>query len=135
MSSFCGGESLRARTAVPAGHKIALVSIDAGESIRKLGHTIGVATAPIRAGEHVHVHNLAVPPVRGAAASLPAEARPPWRSGVEITRESFLGYRRHDGRVGTRNYIGILPSVNCAATVARLAATRGCTASCRRSLV
>jgi altronate hydrolase len=121
--AFCGDESLRARTAVPAGHKIALVDIGAGDGIRKLGHTIGVATIPIRAGEHVHVHNLAVPPARGGAASLPTEARPPWHAGVEITRESFLGFRRHDGRVGTRNYIGILPSVNCAATVARLAAT------------
>jgi altronate hydrolase len=121
--AFCGGEAIRARTAVPAGHKIARVRIDAGESIRKLGHTIGVATVPIGAGEHVHVHNLAVPPVRRAAASLPTQARPPWHSGVETARQSFLGYPRHDGRVGTRNYIGILPSVNCAATVARLAAT------------
>jgi altronate hydrolase len=118
-----GGESLRVRTAVPAGHKIALVDIEIGDSIRKLGHTIGVATAPIGAGEHVHVHNLAVPPARRAVGSSAPEARPPWDPGVEITREFFLGYRRPDGRVGTRNYIGILPSVNCAATVARLAAS------------
>ncbi len=121
--AFCGRRSLSATTAVPAGHKIALVDVDPGESIRKLGHTIGVATAPIGAGEHVHVHNLAVPAAQRAAAPSPREARPPWRSGAEITRQSFLGYLRHDGRVGTRNYIGILPSVNCAATVARLAAT------------
>jgi altronate hydrolase len=118
-----GGEPLRVRTAVPAGHKIALVDINPGDSIHKLGHTIGVATTPIGAGEHVHVHNVAVPPARRAAGTSPTEAPPPWQSDVESTREFFLGYRRHDGRVGTRNYIGILPSVNCAATVARLAAT------------
>src|SRR5256885_152222 len=51
------------------------------------------------------------------------ETRGAWRPGVEAALTSFLGYVRPNGCVGTRNYIGILPSVNCAATVARLAAT------------
>src|SRR6266849_10483639 len=118
-----GGTSLNVRTAVPARHKIALVDMDAGDTIRKLGHTIGVATTGIAAGEHVHVHNLAVPPARRAAASQRGETRGAWRPGVEAALTSFLGYVRPNGCVGTRNYIGILPSVNCAATVARLAAT------------
>src|SRR5260370_3690526 len=118
-----GGTSLNVRTAVPARHKIALVDIDAGDTIRKLGHTIGIATTGIATGEHVHVHNLAVPPVQRAAASPPGETRGAWHPGVEAALTSFLGYVRPDGRVGTRNYIGILPSVNCAATVPRLAAT------------
>jgi altronate hydrolase len=117
------GESLEVRTEVPARHKMALVDIEAGESIQKLGHSIGVATTRIAAGEHVHVHNLAVPPAQRAAAASSTEAKGPWHPGVEAARSSFLGYRRPDGRAGTRNYIGILPSVNCAATVARLAAT------------
>src|ERR1700747_1489842 len=66
-----GSTSLNVRTAVPARHKIALVGIDAGETVRKLGHTIGVATTAIAAGEHVHVHNLAVPPALRAAAAGP----------------------------------------------------------------
>src|SRR6266481_1485318 len=103
-----GGTSLNVRTAVPARHKIALVDINAGDSIRKLGHTIGIATTGIAAGEHVHVHNLAVPPARRAAASRRAETRRAWHPGVEAALESFLGYVRPDGRVGTRNYIGIL---------------------------
>src|SRR5882757_3726495 len=73
-----GGTSLNVRTAVPARHKIALVDINAGDSIRKLGHTIGIATTAIAAGEHVHVHNLAVPPVQRRATSASEKARGAW---------------------------------------------------------
>jgi arabinonate dehydratase len=118
-----GGTSLNVRTSVPVRHKIALVEIGVGETVRKLGHTIGIATTGIAAGEHVHVHNLAVPPTQRAAASRAGSGRDAWRPGVETELTSFLGYVRANGSVGTRNYIGILPSVNCAATVARLAAT------------
>src|SRR5882724_1684679 len=69
-----GGTSLSVRTAVPARHKIALVDIDAGETVRKLGHTIGIATSRIAAGEHVHVHNLAVPPKTRAAVLATTKA-------------------------------------------------------------
>jgi altronate hydrolase len=120
---YGSSRSLSVRTAVPARHKIALVDIGAGETVRKLGHTIGIATTEIAAGEHVHVHNLAVPPAQRAAAARPGGAREVWRPGVDSALTSFLGYVRSNGSVGTRNYIGILPTVNCAATVARLAAT------------
>src|SRR5216683_5499239 len=70
-----GGTSLNVRTAVPERHKIALVDIDAGDAIRKLGHTIGIATTGISAGEHVHVHNLAVPSAQRAAESPPENTR------------------------------------------------------------
>ncbi|MFL5955790.1 MAG: UxaA family hydrolase [Gaiellaceae bacterium] len=117
-----GSTSLNVRTAVPARHKIALVDVEPGGTIRKLGHPIGIATTAIAAGEHVHVHNLAIPPAQRAAASPPKKTQGSWHPGVEAALTSFLGYVRPGGRVGTRNYIGILPSVNCAATVARLAA-------------
>src|ERR1700756_2388372 len=55
-----GDASLEVLTPVPARHKIALADIESGHSVRKLGHSIGVATTAISAGEHVHVHNLAV---------------------------------------------------------------------------
>jgi hypothetical protein len=106
-----GGETLDVLTPVPARHKIALVDIDTGETVRKLGHAIGIATSRIAAGEHVHVHNLAVPPKTRAATVATTTVRDPWHSGVEVELTSFLGFRRRDGRVGTRNYIGILPSV------------------------
>jgi altronate hydrolase len=108
---------------IPAGHKVALVDLARGDWVFKLGHRIGEATAPIEAGEHVHSHNLGVRgdrPVAGEVGRLDDAGA--WRPPVVPTLNHFFGYRRQDGRVATRNYIGILPSVNCAATVARLAA-------------
>src|SRR5258707_2053041 len=76
-----GGTSLNVRTAVPDRHKIALVDIDAGDTIRKLGHTIGIATTGIVAGGNVHVHNLCAPPAQPAAASAPESGRRAWGPG------------------------------------------------------
>lgn len=104
---------------IPKGHKIALRAVAAGQPVRKYGHPIGRASADIAAGAHVHSHNLATalsgeegyqPPAE-YAASLPPVAGP-----------SFQGYRRADGRVGTRNEIWILCTVGCVAhTVRRIA--------------
>ncbi|MEI9988743.1 MAG: altronate dehydratase family protein [Rhizomicrobium sp.] len=105
-------ENVTAREAIPSGHKIATRAIPAGAAVRKYGQVIGVATADIAAGAHAHVHNLAMSGLRAAAQTAPA-----WQRG-EPPR-GFMGYRRQDGRVGVRNYIGVLTSVNCSATVAR----------------
>jgi altronate hydrolase len=107
---------------VPAGHKVALTDIEVGRPIVKYGAVIGYATAPITPGSHVHVHNLAV---RGTASPNRGDVRRTavgWTPPAAPTRDHFLGYRRPDGAVATRNYIGILPSVNCAATVSRMIA-------------
>ncbi len=104
---------------VPAGHKVARRDLPAGALVHKYGQVIGVTTAPVRAGEHVHVHNLGMPGERLRAAAPPA-VRP--AAGGEP--RTFQGYRRADGRVGTRNMVGILTSVNCSATVARQIARR-----------
>ncbi len=111
-------QGVRLRETVPAGHKIALRDIAAGETILKYGQIIGVAIADIAAGAHVHVHNLGM----GAhkqdhAFGAGAEALPAPESAAE-----FMGFHRPSGRVGTRNYIGILTSVNCAGSVARFIA-------------
>jgi altronate hydrolase len=118
-----GQGRLGVRATIPAGHKVALVDLAPGDWVFKLGHRIGEATASIEAGEHVHNHNLGVRRDRPAAeeGGRPNDAGA-WRPPVASKHDHFLGYRRPDGRVATRNYIGILPSVNCAATVARLAA-------------
>jgi altronate hydrolase len=112
--------ALDARENVPAGHKLALRDLDAGAPLRKYGAVIGRATRPIAAGEHVHVHNLETLLTGVEAygfAPAPAVALP--RDAV--TR--FEGYRRPDGRVGTRNEIWILPTVGCVArTAERIAA-------------
>ena len=97
---------------VPFGHKVAVAPIAPGEAVRKYGQVIGVATQPVPVGAHVHVHNLVMSDQR-ADAEVPDF----WRRNEES--RSFRGYRRKDGRAGVRNYIGVLTSVNCSATVAR----------------
>ncbi|HEY4943239.1 MAG TPA: altronate dehydratase family protein [Rhizomicrobium sp.] len=107
------GEGIVALDSIPMGHKIATSRIARGEIVRKYGQVIGVATCDIAPGAHVHVHNIAMSAERaGAAHQVNAWAR------SEAPR-SFQGYRRKDGRAGVRNYIGVLTSVNCSATVAR----------------
>ncbi len=103
--------------AIPAGHKLALRPLPPGAPVRKLGVAIGVATAPIAPGALVHVHNCTFAPQ--LAADQPFAAPRP-RGGLSDTPPpAFPGYRRSDGRVGTRNSIAILTSVNCSATVAQ----------------
>lgn len=104
-----------ARDAIPAGHKIAVRDVPAGAPVRKYGQVIGEAARDIAGGEHVHVHNLRVG-TGDRAAEIGVDLRPAPPVAAPAT---FQGYRRADGRVGTRNYIGVLTSVNCSATVAR----------------
>jgi altronate hydrolase len=107
---------VRAKTLVPKGHKIALQHIAAGEKIRKFGSTIGEASAAIGAGEHVHVHNLAFRPSVASRSMDVARRKVPAVSAGDTT---FMGYVRPDGRVGTRNMLIVLSTVNCSATVAK----------------
>ncbi len=102
---------------VPAGHKVATRAIAAGEAVRKYDQIIGFATEAIEPGAHVHVHNVEMRDFERDTAACSA-ARPTAFFN-EAERAAFQGFRRVNGRVGTRNYIGILTSVNCSATVAR----------------
>ncbi|MES3003862.1 MAG: altronate dehydratase family protein [Pseudomonadota bacterium] len=106
---------VRVRAQVPAGHKIAASRIAQGERVRKYDTVIGVASRDIEAGDYVHTHNLALvefdrDPAFGQDVQ-PVDYVP------EEERARFMGFVREDGRVGTRNFIGILSSVNCSATV------------------
>lgn len=103
--------------AVPAGHKVAVRDIAAGAPIRKFGQIIGWATEAIPAGMHVHVHNCAMGD-HDRAAAIGVDYRP-MVPVAEAERAHFLGYRRADGRAGTRNMIALCATVNCAATVVR----------------
>ena len=106
---------LRTRAQVPAGHKIAARRIAAGERVRKFNVVIGAATRDIEPGEHVHGHNLAlVDEYRDPGF---CEDVRPVAFVPEAERAQFMGYLREDGRVGTRNFIGLHSSVNCSATV------------------
>jgi altronate hydrolase len=118
------GQALDVREAVPFGHKIALRALAEGETVRKFGWPIGRLTAPVKAGEHVHVRNLAtlLSGVEGyvyrPVSDEPAEP-------TAAISPGFLGYRRADGRVGTRNEVWILPTVGCVGRTAQKIAALG----------
>ena len=104
---------------IPSGHKLALRDLAAGEPVRKYGQVIGQASRFIPAGAHVHSHNLMV----GGRPHTPSPSRPVGLVAPVARpcpgKATFEGYRRADGQVGTRNVIGIIASVNCAATAVR----------------
>ena len=107
-----------AKSDIPKGHKIAIRSISKGEAIFKYGQIIGRSQTDICAGEHVHTHNLEFSDHKsGYEFSTETQNK----SNVKVDVE-FLGYHRNDGTVGTRNYIGILTSVNCSGSVAKFVA-------------
>ena len=101
---------------IPVGHKMALETIEEGAPVLKYGQAIGVAIRRIEPGEHVHSHNLAAGERIGLPVGAAHPAIPPASSP---TADVFRGYLRANGRVGTRNAIGIIASVNCSATVVR----------------
>ena len=111
------GEGVSTAGHVPAGHKIATRAIAKGEPVRKYNQIIGFASADIAPGSHVHTHNVEVHAFERDHA-IGTEAKPTAMI-PEAERATFQGYRRADGRAATRNYIAILTSVNCSATVAR----------------
>lgn len=113
-------ENTHTRALIPSGHKLATVAIPAGSEIRKYAQLIGYAATEISAGDHVHTHNVEF---RNTAADYQfSNDLRPVVAVPEDARDSFMGYRRENGRVGTRNYIAIITSVNCSATAARMIA-------------
>lgn len=112
---------IQVRAQVQAGHKIAARLIKKDERIIKLNTVIGAATRDINAGEHVHSHNIEmVDDQRIHEFSVDAEAV---EYVPEDERAKFMGIVRPDGSVATRNYVGILSSVNCSATAIRAIAS------------
>src|SRR5919109_991495 len=111
------GEGVVTASAVPSGHKIATRAIPAGDFVRKYNQIIGIATADVAPGQHVHVQNCAMSEFERDYAFC-ADMRPTdYFTGKD--RATFQGIVREDGRVATRNYIGVLTTVNCSATVAK----------------
>lgn len=108
---------VRTRAQVPAGHKIAARRIAGGEQVKKYDTVIGVATRDLEPGDYVHSHNLKIVDYYRDPA-FGADVRPV-QYVPEDRRATFKGFVRADGRVGTRNFIGILSSVNCSATAIR----------------
>jgi altronate hydrolase len=108
------GQPLQILSAIPAGHKFATRDIARGAHIVKYRQTIGVALCDIAAGEHVHIHNVGMPEYHQSEQPLD-DAR--YRSVEPDRSETFRGFLRENGQVGTRNYIGVIASVNCSASV------------------
>jgi altronate hydrolase len=113
-------EGVTAAARIPRGHKMATAKIAKGAPVMKFGQIIGFATEDIVPGQHIHTHNC------GFAAferdyAFGVDAKP-----VDILpvaqQATFQGFRRANGKVGTRNYVGVVTSVNCSATVARFIA-------------
>src|SRR2546421_8289086 len=119
-SQLVGGttaENVVIKGLIPPGHKVATHDIAAGQPVRRYNQVIGFASKPIAAGEHVHTHNLDVGPNGGDFArdyAFGSDVKPQ----AALREATFMGIKRADGRVATRNYIGILSSVNCSATAA-----------------
>ena len=113
-----GETPVKLAEAVPLGHKIAIKPIAKDEPVRKYGQIIGFASEAIPAGGWVHTHNLVIGEFTrdyASATETPAPLTP-------ITDRTFDGYRRADGKAGTRNYIAIISTVNCSASVSKYVA-------------
>ncbi|AJA16269.1 MULTISPECIES: UxaA family hydrolase [Pseudomonas] len=109
-------EATTVRQPIPSGHKLATEPVAQGQPLRRYGQIIGFASQAIDAGDHVHVHNVQMGDfARDYAFGVDTRSLPG-------SAAQFQGIVRADGRVATRNYIGILTSVNCSATVARAVA-------------
>jgi altronate hydrolase len=112
-------DGLVAASRVPRGHKLAARLIGEGEPILKFGQIIGFASTNIPPGVWLHEHNVTMRDFARDYAFCADYVPTPHKTGLPST---FEGYRRANGKVGTRNYIGILTSVNCSASVAKFMA-------------
>ena len=111
-------EKIKVSGVIPAGHKVATCALKVGDPVRRYNQIIGFVTQNIQPGDHVHVHNLAMGDFERDYAFC--EDFVP--SVVNPNPATFMGIKRSDGRVATRNYLGVISSVNCSAHVCRLIA-------------
>lgn len=110
-----GEYALTALDPIPAGHKIALRDISAGETIIKYASPIGHAVTDIKAGSHIHTHNVK----SNLSGQLSYLYAPDFHDLPAETPRTFMGYRRPDGRVGIRNEVWIVPTVGCVNSIVR----------------
>ncbi len=110
-------ENVQTTGLIPSGHKIATGAIAKGDAVRKYAQLIGYASADIAPGDHVHTQNVAFRNI-DQDYEYGTDLRPV-KKVPEADRDTFMGYQRESGRVGTRNYIAVVTSVNCSATAAR----------------
>jgi altronate hydrolase len=113
-------ESIQSREVISLGHKVAIAPIATGEPVMKYGQIIGFASKPIEPGQWVHVHNIRADLFdRDYAFATDVPPKP-----TALKPRTFQGYLRPDGRVGTRNTIAVISTVNCSASTSRMIADR-----------
>ncbi|MGB3243766.1 MAG: altronate dehydratase family protein [Sulfitobacter sp.] len=120
LAALAAVEAVETTGLIPSGHKVATAPIGQGAAVRKYAQVIGYASQDIAPGDHVHVHNVAFRNT-DADYEFSTDLRPVDPVPID-QRDTFMGYRRENGSVGTRNYIAIVTSVNCSATAARMIA-------------
>ncbi|RMG32766.1 MAG: altronate dehydratase [Planctomycetota bacterium] len=118
VHSLPDGRTVTVRETIPFGHKLAVTPIAPGAEVRKYGQVIGYASRAIGPGEWVHVHNVRAGEL-AVECTFATDVPPP---PPPIEGRTFLGFRRPDGRAATRNYIGIISTVNCSATASKYVA-------------
>lgn len=119
-----GGQEIVLKEEIPQGHKAALFPIKSGDAVVKYGSPIGHATADIKPGEHVHIHNVAT----NLEGLLTYTYQPDWENQRKFAPDQkawFDGYLREDGRAGTRNELWIIPTVGCVNRTAQILAEEG----------
>ena len=118
---YCG-RKIRVNDDISAGHKVAVNAIQHGKPIRRYGQIIGFASCNIAVGDHIHDHNVGwkefLREYEFATEAIPTEFYP------ESEMRTFMGFKRDDGRVGTRNYVAIIATSNCSASVSRYIADK-----------
>lgn len=117
---IAGEQEIKCSSDIQLGHKVSLGSIEQGEPVFKYGQTIGFSTKKIQPGDWIHSHNLAMGDIQQdyAIGSEIPEAPTP------IVGRTFNGYRRGNGKVGTRNYVAVISTVNCSASVSKYVARK-----------
>src|SRR6266481_3710325 len=113
-----GADRIDVRQEIKPGHKVARHAVRRGQPVRKYGQVIGFATEDIAVGDHVHTHNLDIGELSTDRYEVGVDVRPVQPYPPDQMRH-FDGYKREDGRVGTRNYVAIISGVNCSASVSQ----------------
>ena len=117
INTDINSENLSTNQHIPVGHKIATRDIDKGEDVVKYDNIIGTATDEIKKGDHVHVHNIGMSDKK---KDYEFSAGCKQTKIIDIDKQAtFMGFKRKNGRSGTRNFVGIISSVNCSATVCK----------------
>jgi hypothetical protein len=118
-----GGTRIEVRQDIRPGHKVARRAVATGVPVRRYGQVIGFATSDIAVGDHVHTQNLGIGDLSADRYEIGVDVRP-----VDFyppaQMRTFDGYKRDDGRIGTRNYVAIISGVNCSASVSQFVKDR-----------